>query len=254
MNYYIYQNEQTLGPYSRDQVLKLQAEGGIGASAHCCREGETAWQPFLEHFSTPAAVAVNSLSESECFGYNTYLLRRKFFSFLGKSFHIFNAQGATVCFSRQKAFKLKEDIRIYRDETMGQEILSIQAQNILDFSAAYAVHDPLLNVKVGALRRKGFSSLLRDAWLVLDADGIEIGQIKEDNMVLALIRRFLTDLIPQQFHLEVQGKTVAEYRQRFNPFILKLEMDFSKDTTNLLDRRLGLAAGILIASIEGRQG
>jgi hypothetical protein len=46
---------------------------------------------------------------------------------------------------------------------------------------------------------------------------------------------------------------VADLKQRFNPFRYELDLDFSMDTTNRLDRRLGIAAGILLAAIEGKQ-
>jgi len=261
MNYYLYQQEQTLGPFTREQVLQLQAEGQLTSETPCCQEGDAAWQTVAAYFSASAPAGIGQERQvpviatgSGRFQHSSYLLRRKVFSFLGASFHVFDPLGSVVFFSRQKAFKLREDIRIYADETMSGEVLSIQARQIMDFSAAYDVFDPVLNVKVGVLRRKGFSSILRDAWHVLDAEDREIGQIQEDNMALALIRRFLSDLIPQRFSLKIGDAVVAEYRQRFNPFIFKLEMDFSADTGGLLDRRLGLAAGILLAAVEGRQG
>jgi hypothetical protein len=46
---------------------------------------------------------------------------------------------------------------------------------------------------------------------------------------------------------------VADLRQNFNPFSYQLNVDFSMDVNKLLDRRLGLAAGILLAAVEGRQ-
>ena len=50
------------------------------------------------------------------------------------------------------------------------------------------------------------------------------------------------------------GQKVATVRQNFNPFVLKLTVDFSLDRNGLLDRRLGLAAVILLCAVEGRQG
>ena len=88
----------------------------------------------------------------------------------------------------------------------------------------------------------------------MDAEDREIGVIREDSTVLALVRRFLTNLVPQSFHMELEGMPVARYKQRFNPFVLKLEVDFSEDFAKRLDRRVGLAAGILLSAIEGRQG
>lgn len=183
----------------------------------------------------------------------SYLLRRKVFTIFGAAFHVYGPDGRVLMYSKQKAFKLKEDIRLYTDESMQTELLTIKARNIIDFSAVYDVVDPMRQEQVGSLRRKGFKSLFRDEWMILDGYEREIGVIREDNLGLALVRRYLMNLIPQTFHAEVQGQSVAVYKQRFNPFIFKLELNFSPDTANVLDRRLGLAAGILLAAIEGRQ-
>ena len=260
MNYYLYQKEETFGPFTREQIMGFQAQGLVPPETPCCQEGDKTWQTVAAFFNstTPANGAVGQInsksgSVSGRFQHNSYTLRRKVFSLFGGSFHIFDPQGSVVFFSRQKAFRLREDIRIYADESMGEEVLSIQARQILDFSAAYDVFDPLSNVKVGVLRRKGFSSLLRDSWQVLDANEREIGRIQEDSMLLALLRRFLLNFIPQNFSLTIADTVVAEYRQHFNPFIFKLDMNFSPSSTGLLDRRLGVAAAVLLAAIEGRQ-
>ncbi len=182
-----------------------------------------------------------------------YLIRRKVLTLVGAQFHVFDPNGQVVMFSKMKAFKLREDIRLYTGEDMQNELITIQARNIVDFSAAYDVVDAVTGEKVGALKRKGFKSIIKDEWMILDANDNQIGSIKEDNTGLALLRRFLTNLIPQSFDIEINGQAVAECRQRFNPFIMKLEVDFAKDAGHILDRRLGLAAGILLCAIEGRQ-
>jgi len=188
------------------------------------------------------------------FGHSTYLVRRKVFKLLGASFHIYDPQGQLAFYSKMKAFKLKEDIRLYADESMQTELLSIQARQIIDFSAAYDVFDSTTQQKVGALRRKGLKSMLRDEWTIMDAHDQEIGLITEDSTVLALIRRFATNLLPQTFHATVRGTPVCEYKQHFNPFVFKLTVDFSADAAKAFDRRLGLAAAALLGAIEGRQG
>lgn len=48
-------------------------------------------------------------------------------------------------------------------------------------------------------------------------------------------------------------QTVCVFQENFNPFVMKIAVDFVPDTMNLLDRRLGLAAAILLCAIEGRQ-
>jgi uncharacterized protein YxjI len=188
------------------------------------------------------------------FQQNDYMIRKKIFKLLGDAFHIYDAAGNVVFYSRLKAFKLKEDIRVYTGEDMASEALSIQARQILDFSAAYDVVDPGSGEKVGALKRRGLKSLIRDEWIIMDAGDREIGLVQEDSTALALVRRFLSNLIPQSFTGTVGGTQVFAFRRHFNPFVLRMDMDFSPDTDGLLDRRLGIAAGVLLSAIEGRQG
>ncbi|MFP4140234.1 MAG: hypothetical protein ACOCZU_05490 [Planctomycetota bacterium] len=190
---------------------------------------------------------------TERYAHNVYLIRREVFKLLGGAYSIYDPSGQ-ICFScKQKAFKLKEDIRVFASDQMNTEVLSIQARNVVDFSAAYDVMDPTTGEKVGVLRRKGWSSMVRDEWEVLDASENPIGTIREDSMGMALLRRLFSNLIPQKFHCEVDGRTVWTFQQNFNPFVLKITLDFSMDTENLLDRRLGVAAALLLCAIEGRQ-
>ncbi|MBI2333806.1 MAG: hypothetical protein HYU84_16910 [Chloroflexi bacterium] len=183
---------------------------------------------------------------------NQYLLKRQVFALAGK-FRVFDPSGRLLLFSEQKMFKLREDIRVYADEGKTQEVLAIKARQIIDFSAAYDVVDSATNQKVGALRRKGLASMLRDEWEILDVNDNVRGKLFEDSMGLALLRRFLSNLIPQNYDMLFGETRVADYKQNFNPFTYELNIDFSMDTAGQLDRRLGIAAGILLAAVEGRQ-
>jgi hypothetical protein len=186
----------------------------------------------------------------------TYTVRRKVFKLFGNAFHVYDAQGRLLFYSKQKAFKLREDIRLYTGEDMQTEVLHIQARQIIDFSAAYDVYDSMGRQKVGALKRKGWKSLVRDEWILMDASDREIGVVKEDSTGLALLRRFVDAVsffFPQKFHVEVAGRPVCLIKQHFNPFVYKLTLDFSANTQGLLDPRMGIAAGLLLAAIEGRQ-
>ena len=187
------------------------------------------------------------------FQYQKYLLKRQVFALTGK-FRFYDPNENLVMFSEQRMFKLREDIRVYSDENKTQEVLSIKARQIIDFSAAYDVVDTATNQKVGTLRRKGWSSILRDEWQVLDANEAQIGVLFEDSMGLAMLRRFLLgSLLPQNYDILFGEQRVADLRQNFNPFRYELNIDFSMDMAHMLDRRLGIAAGILLAAIEGRQ-
>ena len=88
------------------------------------------------------------------FGHNQYLVRRKVFTLAGAKFHIFDPDGNLVFFSKMKAFKLREDIRLFRDESMSDELLLIQARQIIDFSAAYDVLDSKTGEKIGVFNAR----------------------------------------------------------------------------------------------------
>jgi len=182
-----------------------------------------------------------------------YTVRRDLFNVWNRKFRISNAQEQLVLYSEMKAMKLKEDIRVYADEGKTREVLVIKARQILDISATYDVWDSQSQTKVGALQRKGLKSVVRDEWNVLDASDRPVGKIQEDSLVLALLRRFLTNLIPQSYSVTLNEQELAEFKQNFNPFLLKLTLDFSRDPQGQLDRRLGIAAAILLCAIEGRQ-
>ena len=187
------------------------------------------------------------------FQFPNYLLRRQAIALTGK-FRFYDPAGRLVMFSEQKMFRLKEDIRIYGDESKTQEVLSIQARQIMDFSAAYDVVDTQMNQKVGALRRKGWSSLVRDEWEVLDASDNVIARLFEDSVGLALLRRLLLgSWLPQNYDIAMGEARVADLKQRFNLFRYEMDLDFSMDPSSRLDRRIGIAAAVLLATVEGKQ-
>ena len=187
------------------------------------------------------------------FQHPRYLLKRQAIALTGK-FRFYDPMGTQVMFSEQRMFRLREDIRVYSDESKTQEVLSIKARQIIDFSAAYDVVDTAMNQKVGALRRKGLRSLLRDEWEILDANDRVIGMLLEDSIGLALLRRLvLGSWLPQNYDMTFGETRVGDLRQNFNLFRYELNLDFSMDVSHMLDRRLGIAAGILLAAVEGKE-
>lgn len=187
------------------------------------------------------------------FQHPRYTLHRQVFALTGK-FRMFDPMNNLVMFSEQKMFRWREDIRVYGDESKSREVLSIKARQIVDFSAAYDVVDTEMNQKVGALRRKGWRSLLRDEWEVLDEHDNVKGLLFEDSMGLAMLRRLLLgSWLPQNYDISFGEARVADLKQNFNPFRYELNLDFSMDVSRMLDRRLGIAAGILLAAVEGKQ-
>ena len=184
-----------------------------------------------------------------------YTVRRKVLTLFGAKFHILDKQGNTVGYSKQKAFKLKEDIRVFRDESLSEPWLVISARSILDFGAAYDVTDARTGEKLGALRRKGVASLFRDSWQVLDEHDAEVGRITEDSALMATLRRLheiAAAVFPQKYHLRMtDGTEAATYQTSINPFVRKMDVTVLPGCP--LNPFVPLAAGVLLVAIEGGQ-
>ncbi len=188
---------------------------------------------------------LNSLSHFE--------VKTKFWSFIHRYYRVFNDAGELIAITKAKGFKLKEDMRIYSDEAMTQEIMNITTPNIIDFSATYQVRDSVTGELLGNIKREGMTSLMRDSWTIFDGNDQALYKVKEDSMLFALLRRFLTNLIPAKYHLERNGeKTNNLFKQNFNPFLIHYKCDVS-DWAPELDKRLALAMVILLLAIEGKQ-
>lgn len=190
--------------------------------------------------------AVDSRFQSQ-----TYLLKRRILKLVGSDFMIYDPSGRLCFFVNQKGFKLKEDITVFSDETKSQALLSIKARQIMDFSASYDIVDAVSGQRIGVFKRKGWNSILRDEWVICDGNEIEIATLIEDSMIFALLRRFLSNLIPQNYDVLMGGIRVVDLRQNFNPFSYHLNIDLSQRGS--FDPRLGIVAAVMLAAIEGRQ-
>ncbi len=187
------------------------------------------------------------------FQYPSYYLKRQIMALTGK-LRLYNSAGSLVMYSQQKMFSLREDIRVYSDEARSQELLYIQARHMLDFSAAYDIYDSLSSERVGVICRRGWQSLARDQWNILNASEQPLACLQEDTLQYALLRRLLLgSLLPQNYDILAGDTRVADVRQRFNLVRYELDLDFNMDTVQRLDRRLGIAAGVLLAIVEGKQ-
>jgi hypothetical protein len=71
--------------------------------------------------------------------------------------------------------------------------------------------------------------------------------------MLAFVRRFITALLPQAYTFELHGQAVGTATQNWNLFAPRMHVDFTADPGKQLDRRLAVAAVVLLMAVEGRQ-
>lgn len=188
------------------------------------------------------------------FDVDTYHCRRKIIALVGK-ISVTDASGAVVAFSRQKAFKLREEIRVFADQSEGTPLLTIKARNIIDFGATYDVTAPD-GRGIGALRRKGFKSMVRDQWMVLGPGDSVDGSVDEAGGTgLALARRFIPFVawfVSQDYTVTANGATIAHMQRNRNPFVSKLAVQVERGAP-AAQRRLLLAVAVLLLIIEGKE-
>jgi hypothetical protein len=105
-----------------------------------------------------------------------------------------DADGNEVLYVQQKMFKLKEEIRVYRDRGKADLVYEIRADRVLDFSARYGFTDAGGN-PVGSVKRAGARSLWRAHYDVAGPAGEPLLTLREENPWVKLLDGLL-DSIP----------------------------------------------------------
>lgn len=147
--------------------------------------------------------------------------------------------------SAQKKLKLKEDFR-FKDMD-DNPVLRVTTDKMLDIAASYTVTDEQTDEPIGAVKEE--LSFLQHNWTILDTEGNAVADITEDNLAFALIRRFVTTLLPFSYVIENEKGVLGNIKGRFS-FRDTYEIDLSQDSEDMLDPRLVVAAAVLIDAME----
>ena len=182
---------------------------------------------------------------------NQYLIREKFFKIFGNKFRIMDEKENLYGFCEQKRFKIKEDLRIYDDESKSNEWLVIKQKNFIDAWGGFDIFDSKEGILLGTVRRKWLNSILRTKWELLDSEGKEIGTLIEDSLGYAIARRTFLGILPKKYTLWTSGdEEPITMRQKFNPIIKKLVVSIPPNHN--FDRRFIAGLAIVIAALDGR--
>ncbi len=98
---------------------------------------------------------------------------------LAPQIFVTDGSGKTICFVKQKMFKLKEAVNVFADESQQQQLCQINADRIIDFSACYRFTDANGD-EFGAVRRKGMRSIFKAHYEIVEGDST-VMSITEDN-------------------------------------------------------------------------
>lgn len=181
---------------------------------------------------------------------NHYVIKKKALRIVDQ-YWIEDQMGTKLAYSKQKFWKLKEDIRIYTDESMNQELFRIMQAQIIDAWGKFDVIDSTTNIPLGYFRRKALmSAFVSDEWELYNPYNQMIGRLAEGTG-RGLARKYVPGgkLIPEKITMELNGQPVVQINQRFK--IIGDIWDVQcHSLPNQFDRRVLLAGVILMAMIE----
>ena len=106
----------------------------------------------------------------------------------GNRFTMTDNNGNVLFYVKQKMFKLKEAIKVFTDNTLTNQLYTINADRIIDFSARYNFTD-MNGQSLGSIKRKGMRSLWRANYQVFDGQN-QLLSITEESVFV----RFMDSL------------------------------------------------------------
>lgn len=117
------------------------------------------------------------------------------FKFLTISSYIrvVDATGRLVSYVKQRAFRLKEDVTIFADESQTQPLFHIKANQIFDIGATYSISTPD-GRPLGAVRQRGMRTLWKATYDILDDTGGPIGLIHEKDAMVKVIDALIGEI------------------------------------------------------------
>jgi uncharacterized protein YxjI len=176
-----------------------------------------------------------------------YIIRRKFWSIFERVFRVFTGDGQLIMYIQHPLFKLREEFTVYADEAKTRPLLLVKSRQIIAINFSYDVSDALTGELLGSVQKKGLRSLLRDKFLILDAQGTEIGYAEEQGA--SLLRRFFP-ILTSKHAIFVRGQEVAYIKQLFRFFTKEFTVDMRPSS---VDPRFVLAVALLALIAEARR-
>src|SRR6266545_567107 len=118
------------------------------------------------------------------FGYDHYTIKRPFFSFFGRRFHVYGSDGRLVLFVKHPIFRWREEFNVFTDDSERVPVLTVRARQIVALDLAHDIIDAGSGQRVGTLRRRGWKSIIRDHWDILDEHDQPVGAVEEQGNAL----------------------------------------------------------------------
>ena len=118
--------------------------------------------------------------------------RFKLFAFSPQIF-VIDPSGNPVFYIKQKLFKLRDAINVFTHSDQQQQVASINADRMIDFSARFNIADAQ-GRPLGAIARQGLRSLWRAHYEVFDHAGQPAGFIREESVFARMMDSMIAEI------------------------------------------------------------
>jgi hypothetical protein len=181
---------------------------------------------------------------------------------IGTRVRVVDAAGRQIAYLRKKKFRLKEDIRVYEDESQERERYRIRADRVVDFGASYAVSG-LDGRPLGAVRQRGVRSIWKSGYEVSGPNGKTIGMIHEENPFVKVLDG-LAEAVPfadslgglffnPAYLVDLGGETVLRMQKERSVFESRFRLDRLGDLSEE-EEDLLLASLMMVLLLERDRG
>jgi len=178
--------------------------------------------------------------------------------------YVIDSTGAQILYVKQKLFKLKEAVNIYSNDSQSQQLYSINADRIIDFSAKYNFTD-LQGTNLGAVKRQGMKSLWKATYQILEGD-TEFFTIQEENPWVKIGDAVLSEipivgiasgyLLNPTYLVKKTGTDQVVMKLKKMPSFWGKEFEITKEDPNLQDReeQIILLSILMMVLLERQRG
>ena len=178
---------------------------------------------------------------------STYIIKRNFWSLFERIFRVLTHDGQIIMFVKHPVFRLREEFKVFADEGQTRPLLTIKSKQVIAINFSFDVTDEMSGRVLGTVQKRGFKSIVRDKFLILDPEGVEIGYMEEQGA--SILRRFIP-LLTSKHAIVMNGAQVAFVRQKFRFFTKEFDVEMTAGT---IDPRFVLACALLALIAEARR-
>jgi uncharacterized protein YxjI len=176
-----------------------------------------------------------------------YRIRRNFWSVFERTFRVFTMDGQLIMLVKHPIFRFREEFTVYADEAQSRPLLHIKSRQVIAINFAFEVTDVENGQVLGSVQKRGLRSIVRDKFIVRDADGQEIGFVEEQGA--SILRRFFP-ILTSKHSVVLHGNQAAAIRQIFRFFNTEFEVELAPGAG---DPRFVMACALLALIAESRR-